>query len=102
MAWQKVCDLQKLPQGTRKHVELNGHEYMVIHSRDGLFCVDHRCPHADGAVGDGWVLGKNITCPLHKWRFNLADGSHVHKGTRKLGVYPVKVEGPDVLADLAS
>jgi nitrite reductase/ring-hydroxylating ferredoxin subunit len=96
MPWNKVAQLRQIPQGSRKHVELAGREYMLIHSRDGLYCIDHRCPHADGAVGDGMVLGTNITCPLHKWRFDLRDGSHVHKGTRNLGVYQVKVEGEDV------
>jgi nitrite reductase/ring-hydroxylating ferredoxin subunit len=96
MKWQKVVELARLPQGTRKHVVVDDHEYMVIHARDGLHCVDHRCPHADGAVGDGMVLGKYLTCPLHKWRFDLCDGSHVHKGTRNLGVYAVRVEGDSV------
>jgi nitrite reductase/ring-hydroxylating ferredoxin subunit len=97
MKWQKVLALSQLPQGTRKHVVVDNHEYMVIHSaREGLRCVDHRCPHADGPVGDGMVLGKYITCPLHKWRFDLADGSHVHKGTRNLGVYKVRVEGDSI------
>jgi nitrite reductase (NADH) small subunit len=100
MPWHKIAELQQIPQGSRKHVELAGHEYMLIHTRDGhLHCVDHRCPHADGAVGDGMVLGTTITCPLHKWRFDLCDGSHVHKGTRNLGVYQVKVEGRDVLIE---
>ena len=70
---------------------------MLIHNRDGLWCIDHRCPHADGAVGDGMILGSSITCPLHKWRFSLSDGSHVHRGTRNLGVYAVKVEGSQVI-----
>ena len=101
MPFQKVCEAHQLPQGSRKHVERNGREYMLINSvRDGLFCIDHRCPHAAGAVGDGLIMGKNITCPLHKWRFSLTDGAHVHKGTRNLGVYAIKVEGNDVLIDV--
>ena len=100
MPWHKVAELGQIPQGSRRHVELAGHEYMLIHTRDGLYCIDHRCPHADGAVGDGMVLGAHITCPLHKWRFDLCDGSHKHKGTRNLGVYAVKVEGNDVLIEV--
>jgi nitrite reductase (NADH) small subunit len=99
MPWHKVAELRQIPQGTRRHLELAGHEYMLIHARDGLHCIDHHCVHADGPVGDGMILGHHITCPLHKWRFDLRDGSHVHKGTRNLGVYPVKVEGEDVLIE---
>jgi nitrite reductase/ring-hydroxylating ferredoxin subunit len=100
MKWTPVAQLAQIPQGSRKHLVVDQHEYMLIHNRDGLFCVDHRCPHADGSVGDGMVLGKYITCPLHKWRFDLCDGSHKHKGTRNLGVYAVKVEGNDVLIEV--
>lgn len=96
MPWNKVARLRDIPQGSRKHVTHAGREYMLLHTKEGIWCIDHRCPHADGAVGDGMVLGRTITCPLHKWRFDLTDGSHVHKGTRNLGVYAVKVEGEEV------
>ena len=99
MPWHKVAEVQQVPQGSRKHVELAGREYMLLHTRDGLYCIDHHCPHADGPAGDGLVMGRTITCPLHKWRFDLTDGSHVHKGTRNLGVYQVRIEGNDVLIE---
>ncbi len=99
MPWHKIAELHQIPEGTRKHVDLSGREYMLLHTRDGLYCIDHRCPHADGAVGDGLIMGSTITCPLHKWRFDLADGSHVHKGTRNLGVYQVRIDGSDVLIE---
>jgi len=99
MPWHKIAELHQIPEGTRKHVDLSGREYMLLHTRDGLYCIDHHCPHADGAVGDGLIMGSTITCPLHKWRFDLADGSHVHKGTRNLGVYQVRIDGSDVLIE---
>lgn len=99
MPWNKVATLRDIPQGSRKHVTLAGHEYMLLHTKEGIWCIDHRCPHADGAVGDGMVLGQTVTCPLHKWRFDLCDGSHAHKGTPNLGVYAVKVEGEEVLIE---
>jgi nitrite reductase (NADH) small subunit len=99
MNWHKATTLPQIPQGSRKHVTIAGHEYMLLHTKEGIWCIDHRCPHADGAVGDGLVMGQAITCPLHKWRFDLCDGTHSHAGTRNLGVYQVKIEGQDVLIE---
>ena len=96
MTWQKFAVLRDIPQGTRKHVVHAGHEYMLLHTKEGIYCIDHRCPHADGSVGDGMALGGFITCPLHKWRFDLCDGSHSHAGTRTLGVYQVRIDGEEV------
>ena len=33
-----------------------------------------RCPHANGPLGLGWIEEGEVVCPLHRWRFRLADG----------------------------
>src|SRR5689334_5601755 len=46
--------------------------------QDRLFACAHKCPHAGGLLGDGYIdpVG-NIVCPTHRYRFNPLNGRNV-------------------------
>ena len=41
---------------------------------DTLFAVLDRCPHKGGPLSQGIVHGHAVTCPIHAWNINLANG----------------------------
>lgn len=104
MTWHRVAGIDDIAQGARSKVVVGDLELMLIHGDEGLYCIDYRCPHTGGPLGDGFQSGTTLTCPLHKWRFELTDGTHNHPGTGcpPAGVYPLKLDGEDILADLGN
>ena len=42
---------------------------------DQIFAVHDECPHKGGPLSQGIVHGTTVTCPLHAWNINLADGN---------------------------
>ena len=65
---ETVARLSELPDGGRVHVEVDGRELTVIRRGERVFALRNRCPHANGRLGDGALVGDCIVCPLHQWR----------------------------------
>ena len=70
-----------------------GVEVTVIRDGDRVFAIRNQCPHQNGRLGDGVVEGGTITCPLHRWRFDLATGRTKRDRHLAAEVFPVRREG---------
>lgn len=53
----------------------DGNEYCIAKINGEIFAIDNLCPHKGASLGLGEIVGDEIICPLHQWRFNLKDGS---------------------------
>ena len=93
-----VARVDELPDGTRKLVEVNGREIMLLNVRGTYRALDVRCPHANGRLGDGKVVenGRRIECPLHKWKFDLQTGETLIDRRLKARLYSVVVDGDEL------
>ncbi len=102
MGWHKVIEVEELPEpGGRSIVRLEGKELTILNTPDGIYCIDYRCPHTGGPLGDGRIVGGSIVCPLHRWKIDLSDGSHPHLGKAPpAGVYQLKLEGNSILVEI--
>ena len=65
-----------------------------------LVAMDNVCLHRGGPLGQGLVDGGKIVCPWHGWQYDPVTGAAAHNPAAKVLVYPVKVEGEDVLIEL--
>lgn len=66
----------------------------VIKYEGRIYCLDNICPHKHAAeIYNGIVTDGTVTCPLHGWNYNLADGSNTNRkqGIKSLGCYDVRV-----------
>jgi nitrite reductase (NADH) small subunit len=66
-----------------------------------LSALDNWCPHRRGPLGQGWLEGKAVVCPWHSWTFSLETGIAEPPEKAKVDVFPLKVDGDDVLVDIA-
>lgn len=59
------------------------------------------CPHAGAPMCEGWVdaTGK-LVCPLHKYRFDPANGRNTSGEGYKLFTYPVELKGDEIYIGL--
>jgi nitrite reductase/ring-hydroxylating ferredoxin subunit len=63
---------------------------VVVRVGDRLVAYRNRCLHQDSPLDGGWVREGVLSCPLHFWRYRVADGSHVGSG-EALETFPVEV-----------
>ena len=62
--------------------------------------MDNVCLHRGGPLGQGMIEGNKVVCPWHGWQFDAATGEASHNPNAKVAVYPVKVDGDDVMVEV--
>lgn len=47
----------------------------VFFSNDQYRALDDTCSHEDASLGDGWIEGDEVECPIHSAKFSLCTGA---------------------------
>ena len=120
--WVRVLNEAELPVGTRKVVELDEFDLLLIRTADRLHAINNACPHLmlplnDSEVGDDG----SITCRWHESCFDLETGEvtkwtealspdgravgqeylgDVSKNQRPLSIFPVRVSEGSIWVSL--
>ncbi len=92
MAFVKLLDADRLPEGALCEVKAGDRPIAVSHVGGKYFAVDGVCPHAGGPLGQGALHGHQIVCPWHAWEFDCRTGECDFNDT-KLRSYPVTFSG---------
>jgi nitrite reductase/ring-hydroxylating ferredoxin subunit len=70
---------------------VEGQGIIIVRAGPGFAAFAGRCPHAAGPMHRGWVEDDEIVCPLHYWRFRLADGACNSVDGERLASFPCEV-----------
>ena len=62
-----------------------------VRTSDGVFALDHACPHEGYGLTQGTLDGNLLTCAWHNWKFRVDDGSCV-LGEEDVRTHPVAVD----------
>lgn len=107
MTAQYACDVADLGPEEALAVELtapDGTEVEIAIVRDadgGWHAIDDQCTHGAVSLADGEVEGCLIECWLHGSTFDLRTGQPtVPPASRPVSVYPVTIDGDQVLVDI--
>jgi nitrite reductase (NADH) small subunit len=94
-----VCTLSELPVGLGRAFEVGSKRIALFRSRetDEVYAVDSVCPHKQGPLEDGMLIGSQVVCPLHNWRFEGKTGECDQPHGCAIQAYPVTVVGDQVL-----
>lgn len=74
---------------------------VILLSAGKIFAFAATCPHAGAPLCTGWIDAKgHIVCPMHKYRFNPANGYNSSGEGYKLKTYPVEKREQDIYIGL--
>ncbi len=59
------------------------------------------CPHVRQPLAGAAFDGKTLVCPHHEWVFETGNGKCINGKACNLARYPLKIEGDDVMVDVA-
>ncbi|MGA7402733.1 MAG: Rieske (2Fe-2S) protein [Candidatus Sulfotelmatobacter sp.] len=62
--------------------------------------MDNTCPHRGGPLGQGMIEGNKVVCPWHGWAWDTKTGVAAQDPNMKVALYPLKIEGGDVLIEI--
>jgi nitrite reductase/ring-hydroxylating ferredoxin subunit len=93
--WYKIADtIEEIIFSSDGLVELevSGKKICIALKNKTLFACTAKCPHAGGNMSHGYVdaLG-NIVCPLHRYKFSLANGRNTSGEGYFLKNYPIEI-----------
>ena len=82
-------------------VEVKGKKICLVSFQDRLYGFAYKCPHASGIMADVYLdaVG-NVVCPVHRYKFSLANGRNTSGEGFYLKTYPVEVSGEGVFVGM--
>jgi 3-phenylpropionate/trans-cinnamate dioxygenase ferredoxin subunit len=115
----KVAKSSDLGEGEMIEVVAKGSKILLAKAGDKFYAAQGRCPHMGGTLAEGTLEGTVVTCPFHDGQFDLTDGRIIKwaptmpsltpvaarigkliNRARPLRIYPVKVDGDDILVGI--
>jgi phenylpropionate dioxygenase-like ring-hydroxylating dioxygenase large terminal subunit len=103
MAWQKVASLGDFGDRDAIGVELTDTPIALFRLGNEVHAASGTCTHEFALLADGFVEADDgsIECPLHQAVFDIRTGKALcAPATENLKVYPVKIDGSDILIDM--
>ena len=79
-------------------VESESYSIVLMKVEGAYRAVDRICPHEDGDLADGAMIGKNIKCPVHGYIYDLGNGKCINRTSASgAQVYEVIVNNDSLL-----
>ncbi|HEX2909454.1 MAG TPA: Rieske 2Fe-2S domain-containing protein [Chloroflexia bacterium] len=73
----RVGKVEEIPPGTKKLIQTELENVLVVNVEGEFYAVSNTCPHAGGYLNYGPLTGYVIECPLHFWPFDVRTGQLV-------------------------
>jgi len=76
VTWHKVLENPKeLLEGRVMTVSAANKTFCLTHYKGTYACLDNKCPHQGGPMGEGSIEEGYLRCPWHGWdRYRFWDG----------------------------
>jgi 3-phenylpropionate/trans-cinnamate dioxygenase ferredoxin subunit len=96
--YQRACATSEVEDGAAIRVMIDGVPVAIVRSEGEVYAIHDVCSHANVALSEGEVEEQTIECWLHGSRFDLVTGRPTGlPATQPVPVYPVKIDGDDIL-----
>jgi naphthalene 1,2-dioxygenase ferredoxin component len=100
--WMSVAKKSAIEPGSILGLKVEDRDIAVYNVDGAIYAANNICTHAHAFMSDGWLEGDVLECPLHGGRFEAKTGRGMGAPIIcDLKVYPVRIEGDDVLVDLS-
>lgn len=98
-SWVHVAELKELARRRRKRVTVGSCPVALFLVDDEVFAMDDTCIHQERSLAKGTLLGGQVICPGHQWKFDPRTGEPEDQDGR-LATYAVQVteEGAVLIA----
>ncbi len=97
----KLTTRSELPEDGEAKEFTVGDKVICVANIGGKYsAMNNVCVHRGGPLGQGVVMDGKVICPWHGWQYDVVTGIPAENPQLKLDVYPLKIEGDDVLVEI--
>jgi 3-phenylpropionate/trans-cinnamate dioxygenase ferredoxin subunit len=108
MSFIKAAMTTDIPSGGMKGFSINGKNILISNIDGKFYAINGTCTHMGGDLTKGKLEGSVVTCPRHGAKFDIKTGKNLtgpkilflKLTTGEESVFPVKVEGSQIMIDL--
>lgn len=97
-SWHEVGMCSDFIDGETKRLSCESRELFVYRGGANFKVYDSRCPHQVTNIPHLALIGNNLTCPKHHWKFDISTGACIEIGTQPLKAFKTKLENDLLLA----
>jgi nitrite reductase/ring-hydroxylating ferredoxin subunit len=91
-AWTPLPDVDPAAVAGPQAIVVDGVELVLLRHGERYVALDRWCPHSEGDMAKGRVLGKGLKCPLHGFMYSLENGRGLNCPGFALQVHEVRVD----------
>lgn len=95
-----VATVDELREAPRRIIDLGSRRLVLVSVAGRLYCVENRCPHAGGSLGEGTLTGHQLVCPRHGWCFDIRTGRCDSDPRYAVETFPVVIDGGTVFVEI--
>lgn len=96
-AWHNVMAENALITGVNIVKNCDGRNLFVFNDQNNIRVYDSLCPHQSTNIPDLALQGLELTCPKHKWKFDMRTGACTEQGNKPLKVLNSKLENGSLM-----
>jgi nitrite reductase/ring-hydroxylating ferredoxin subunit len=96
----KIATTGEVAPGQKKLVEADGCELLLCNAFGDYYAISPICPHEEGPLQHGSLVGEIVTYPLHVYDFDIQTGECQFDSDFRVATYPVKAEGTDLYVEV--
>lgn len=97
----KSLSIQGMPENKPMETVVEDKAVGIILRQGQVYAFAATCPHAGASLCEGWVDPQGrIVCPMHKYRFDPANGRNTSGEGYKLKTYPVEIRDGEIYIGL--
>ncbi len=101
MPFIKLTTQSELPAADEAKELPCGDKTICVANVSGVYsAMDNICLHRGGPLGQGMIENGKVVCPWHGWTYDPKTGVPDQNPSAKIAVYPIKIEGGDVLIEM--
>jgi|TARA_B100001750_G_scaffold227735_1_gene221625 nitrite reductase/ring-hydroxylating ferredoxin subunit len=99
--FKKVCKSSEIQNGEIKNILVEDKNVLLANINNIIFATSGQCTHEKVNLENGFLIGEDITCPLHLSKFNLKTGKALNPpATQELAIYNVKIQNEEIYIEI--
>lgn len=99
--WRAACAVSEVPERGIRAMEIGGARVVLCRRGAAVMCYQDACAHLGLPIRDGRIEDGIITCPHHRFRYDLASGECLTAPEVQLQAHAVRVIGERIEVRLA-
>jgi len=89
--WHDVMAVDELKNKDVTYVKASDRELFIYTDNDDVKVFDSHCPHQATNIPELVLEDCKLTCPKHRWKFDVRSGECIEKGNRPLHEFENRV-----------